>query len=71
MISILNIDKIIKEEKDDSILENNVIYIRDISHKYKDVKYIKIIILLYMMEILKKVALMAMEQDTIMKEIIR
>ena len=30
-----------------------------------------IIVLLYMMEILKKVSLMAMEQDTIMKGIIR
>jgi len=42
IISLLNSDKIIKEKDDDSILENDVIYIRDMSHKYKDENYIKI-----------------------------
>ena len=42
LISHLNRDKIINEKDDDSILENDVIYIRDMSHKYKNENYIKI-----------------------------
>ena len=42
IILFLNRDKIIKEKDDDSILEDDVIYIRDMSHKYKDENYIKI-----------------------------
>ena len=39
--------------------------------KEKENIIVKNIIILYMMEILKKVSLMAMDQDTILKEIIR